>query len=90
MKYRYENFGGIIASDDPPFLAFVDQEYMRELNLPESEVWETPNPDVGLLSAPLEVHIALTNQCSGAAPTAIWTRPLPTPKSWTPRPSKRP
>jgi radical SAM protein with 4Fe4S-binding SPASM domain len=68
MKYRYENFGGIIASDDPPFLAFVDQEYMRELNLPESEVWETPNPDVGLLSAPLEVHIALTNQCSGGCP----------------------
>jgi hypothetical protein len=29
MKYRYENFGGIVASENPPFLAFVDRTYMR-------------------------------------------------------------
>ncbi|THB80730.1 MAG: SPASM domain-containing protein [Desulfobacteraceae bacterium] len=68
MKYRYENFGGIIASEDPPFLAFVDQAYMRGLGLPGSDRWETPNPDVGLLSAPLEVHMAITNRCSAGCP----------------------
>lgn len=68
MKFRYENFGGIIASEDPPFLAFVDQDYMRSLDLPESDLWETPNPDVGVLFSPLEAHIALTNRCSAGCP----------------------
>ena len=68
MKYRYENFGGIVASEDPPFLAFVDREYMRELRLPDSPLWQDADTEVGLLSAPLEVHIALTNRCSAGCP----------------------
>ena len=31
MKYRFENFGGIVAGENPPFLALVDREYMRQL-----------------------------------------------------------
>ncbi|MEW5734409.1 MAG: radical SAM protein [Thermodesulfobacteriota bacterium] len=63
MKYRYENFGGIIASEDPPFLAFVDRAYMRELDLPPSPLWDSEDCSVGILSAPTEVHFALTNRC---------------------------
>lgn len=64
MKYRFENFGGIIASEDPPFLAFVDRNFMRELGLEESSLWDMPDETVGLLSAPTEVHFAVTNKCS--------------------------
>src|SRR5512135_3327463 len=64
MQYRYENFGGIISGQEPPFLAFVDRNYMRELGLKESEKWNTDDESVGRLSAPTEVHFAITNKCS--------------------------
>lgn len=63
MKYRFENFGGIISSQEPPFLAFVDRQFMRELELGGSPLWDTPDEKVGLLSAPTEVHFAITNTC---------------------------
>ena len=61
MKYRLEEFGGIISSDDPPFLAFVDQEYLRGCGVEEAELWQQKT---GLLTAPTEVHISRTNRCS--------------------------
>jgi radical SAM protein with 4Fe4S-binding SPASM domain len=64
MNYRYENFGGIIASEEPPFLAFVDRAYMEELGLGPSPLWETEDRSIGILSAPTEVHFAVTNRCS--------------------------
>lgn len=64
MKYRFENFGGIIAGDDPPMLAFVDRQFMREMSLGPSPLWDTDDESVGLLSAPTEVHIACTNACN--------------------------
>ncbi|HOZ46081.1 MAG TPA: radical SAM protein [Candidatus Hydrogenedentes bacterium] len=63
LKHRFENFGGIVASDDPPFLAFVDRALMRELGFGESSRWSTEDTRVGLLSAPTEVHLAATNRC---------------------------
>lgn len=62
MKFRYETFGGIIASDDPPFLAFVDREYMREQGLADSPLW-SGTEEIGVLSAPTEVHLSVTNRC---------------------------
>ena len=64
MQYRFENFGGIISSQDPPFLAFVDRNYMRELGLKNLTKWNTSDESVGRLSAPTEVHFAITNKCS--------------------------
>lgn len=64
MIYRYENFGGIISSQNPPFLAFVDRDYMRQLGLKDSEKWSTNDESIGKLSAPTEVHFAITNKCS--------------------------
>ena len=68
MKYRFENFGGIIAADDPPMLAFVDRAFMREMSLGPSPRWDTDDESVGLLSAPTEVHIACTNACNVGCP----------------------
>jgi len=68
MKYRFENFGGIVSSDDPPLLAFVDRQFMREIGAGESPLWETDDRSIGLLSAPTEVHLACTNKCSVGCP----------------------
>jgi radical SAM protein with 4Fe4S-binding SPASM domain len=68
MKHRFESFGGIVASDDPPLLAFVDRQMMRELGLGESELWRAGDDDIGLLSAPTEVHLAATDACTGGCP----------------------
>ncbi|MGA1824581.1 MAG: radical SAM protein [bacterium] len=64
MKYRYENFGGIVAVDDPPFLAFVDRDFMRELGFTESPLWDDKDQSIHTLSAPTEVHFAITNACN--------------------------
>jgi radical SAM protein with 4Fe4S-binding SPASM domain len=68
MNCRFENFGGIIASQNPPFLAFVDRNYMRQLGLGESAAWDTDDESIGRLSAPTEVHFAITNKCSVGCP----------------------
>ena len=64
MRKRHETFGGIVAGDDPPFLAFVDRDTMRQLGAGESPLWDTACTDIDLLSAPTEVHISVTNRCS--------------------------
>ena len=64
MRYRYESFGGIIASYEPPFLAFVDRQYMREQGLTDESRWKDGDATISVLSAPVEVHFACTNRCS--------------------------
>jgi radical SAM protein with 4Fe4S-binding SPASM domain len=68
LKYRFENFGGIVSSQDPPFLAFIDRTYMQELGLGSSSLWDTGDESIGRLSAPTEVHFAITNKCSVGCP----------------------
>ncbi|MCB1153453.1 radical SAM protein, partial [bacterium] len=68
FKFRYEAFGGIIQMERPNALIYVDQEYMQELGYPESPLWRKyDGKDIAErthLSAPTEVHLCLTNQCS--------------------------
>lgn len=66
MHHRFESFGGIISSDDPPFLAFVDRDYMRSLGLDGSKDWQGRDEAIGVLTAPTEVHFAATNKCNGS------------------------
>jgi len=67
-NFRFENFGGVISSENPPFLAFVDRNFMKEQNLGESPLWETDDESIGILSAPTEIHFAITNNCSNNCP----------------------
>ncbi|OGS22205.1 MAG: hypothetical protein A2252_12375 [Elusimicrobia bacterium RIFOXYA2_FULL_39_19] len=60
LKYRYESYGGIIASDNPPLLAHVDKNYMLELGFKKSVLWKSKRK---FLTAPLEVHLSVTNKC---------------------------
>ena len=79
MKHRFESFGGIIAGEDPPFLAFVDREYMRGLGLGPSPLWQGPQGTVDQLQAPVEVHLALTNRCSAGCPHCYMDSGTPDP-----------
>ncbi len=65
MKIRPEDFGAIVATDDPPALLFVDRALATELGLPHQERWDNPR---GHLSAPTEVHLLLTRRCDAGCP----------------------
>lgn len=65
MKLRAEDFGAIVATDEPPALLFVDRALATELGLPHQERWERPT---GHLSAPTEVHLLLTRRCDAGCP----------------------
>ncbi len=60
VKTRYESFGGIVGVIEPPMLAWVDKEFMRELGCRDSPLWRKKRD---YLTAPLEVHFSLTNRC---------------------------
>ncbi|MBN1576065.1 MAG: radical SAM protein [Chitinispirillaceae bacterium] len=61
-KARFETFGGICSVEDPAMLVHVDRAFMCELGYAASPLWE--QPDTGILSAPCEVHFAVTNRCN--------------------------
>ncbi len=64
LQARYEQFGGIIASEEPPFLAHVDRDFMQKCGFTDSSTWIGEEDDYAPLSAPLEVHYSVTNRCS--------------------------
>lgn len=69
LRVRSEAFGGIVASEDPPLLAFVDRTYMREQGWADEEAWQRGidgRPE--LLSGPVEVHLESTARCTAACP----------------------
>jgi radical SAM protein with 4Fe4S-binding SPASM domain len=76
-RVRYESFGGIISSLDPPFLAWVDKYFMRKLGYSGSPLWKSASAaSPRHLSAPTEVHWAITNKCSrGCAGCYMDSRP---------------
>ncbi|THB63647.1 MAG: hypothetical protein D6B27_11915, partial [Gammaproteobacteria bacterium] len=59
---RYEKFGGIIATNNPPALTFVDKNYIQELGRSSDLLWD--ETDNGILSAPIEAHYAITDYCT--------------------------
>ena len=58
-KGRREWFGGIVYSESPAFTAFVDSNRADLLGIPSSD-----NLLEGLYSAPLDVHMSITNRCN--------------------------
>lgn len=60
-RYRFERFGGILASEEPPLMAHVDQDFMRGLGLGPSPLWDLPPREA--LSAPAETHMTITRRC---------------------------
>ncbi|MFC1504767.1 radical SAM/SPASM domain-containing protein [Spirochaetota bacterium] len=60
IRFRYESFGGIVASSNPPFLAYINKYFARILGYKKSRLWEESSI---YLSAPTEVHLSVTNEC---------------------------
>lgn len=61
-RWRHERFGAIVALDEPPVLAYVDQELASELGIPPSPLWSEPARDA--LAAPTEAHLTVTKRCN--------------------------
>ncbi len=64
VRKRGEHFGGILQTEDPPALLYVDREYMREIGHADDPRWHGADP--GYLSAPTEVHLTVTRRCNVA------------------------
>ncbi len=61
-RWRHERFGAIVALDQPPILAHVDQELAGELGIPPSPLWKEPAREA--LTAPVEAHLTVTKRCN--------------------------
>lgn len=64
LRLRIEDFGAIVALDDPPALVQVDRALAQQLGASQ-DAWQRLR---GHLSAPMEVHLMLTNRCPAACP----------------------
>ena len=67
---RLERFGAIVQLTTPRALVFVDRDRARDLGVtpgPGDPIWAQPAEDgvvgAGVLAAPLEAHLQLTNRC---------------------------
>jgi radical SAM protein with 4Fe4S-binding SPASM domain len=61
-RWRHERFGAIVALDEPPVLAWVDQTLAIELGIPPSPLWAEPARET--LIAPVEAHLTVTKRCN--------------------------
>lgn len=66
LTVRYESFGGIIATEDPPGLAFADRDFVRNITGNESPLWS--GRELRTLTAPVEAHYAITRSCTIGCP----------------------
>lgn len=66
QRLRFENFGGIIATEEPAMLLWVDRDFLRSRGFDGGPVWEGADP--GFLSGPVEVEIAITTRCNLRCP----------------------
>jgi len=66
QKIRYEHFGGIIGTEDPIRLIWVDREYLRSRGFDGAASWKGEEPCS--LRAPVEMEICLTQRCNLACP----------------------
>jgi radical SAM protein with 4Fe4S-binding SPASM domain len=88
IPFRYERFGGVAQLRWPRALVFVDRERARALGhgAPPAGRWDDPAQDGelgGLLSAPLEAHLQLTNRCgAGCAGCYTGATPEGAPREW--------
>ncbi|MBZ0254125.1 MAG: hypothetical protein K8I02_12365, partial [Candidatus Methylomirabilis sp.] len=54
-RVRYERFGGIVSTEAPPALLFVDRDWLRRAGRDGGPRWEG-DAEADALTAPTEVH----------------------------------
>ncbi|HHY34681.1 MAG TPA: radical SAM protein [Firmicutes bacterium] len=66
QKIRFEPFGGVIGTEDPISLLWVDRDFLRSRGFDGSPAWE--GPETGGLSRPVEMEITITTRCNLSCP----------------------
>ncbi|MBW2463764.1 MAG: radical SAM protein, partial [Deltaproteobacteria bacterium] len=58
-------FGAFVPLDSPPALVAVDRAFASHLGVDGGALWDGPDPGLGVpvLTAPTEVHVAVTERC---------------------------
>lgn len=54
-------FGAIISLKEPPYLVYVDRNFIKERGFDGGKIWEEES---NYLAAPVEVHLDLTKKCN--------------------------
>jgi radical SAM protein with 4Fe4S-binding SPASM domain len=78
VRFRYEDFGAILALEDPPALVSIDTVLAQELGYPAHPRWTEPT---GYLSAPTEVHLMVTERCPAGCPSCYVDSTMSSPES---------
>lgn len=65
-RVRFEHFGGIIGTENPESLMWVDRDYLRSRGFDGGPVWR--GIDLGHLSGPVEMEITITTRCNLQCP----------------------
>jgi radical SAM protein with 4Fe4S-binding SPASM domain len=64
MRIRPEPFGAFVFSEDPPMVIAIDRRRARELGVAPEGLWERePDYHSGAFTAPIEVHVSVTERC---------------------------
>jgi radical SAM protein with 4Fe4S-binding SPASM domain len=65
MRPRPERFGALLSLASPPALVAVDRALARKLGIDGGTLWDGPDPGLSVraLTAPTEVHVAVTERC---------------------------
>jgi len=84
--FRYERFGGIAHLERPRALVFVDRDRAASLGYRDGgALWSSPDDGAidGVLAAPLEAHLQLTNRCdAGCRGCYTGATPQGGPREW--------
>ena len=65
-RIRKEDFGAVVAVDEPPALLYVDQETSRQIIEAGARQIGGEPPTPGALSAPTEVHLGVSDTCTAS------------------------
>jgi len=67
---RPERFGAMLRVEQPPALVSIDRVLARRLGVDGGALWEVESDGVAVdpLSAPTEVHLAVTERCAQGCP----------------------
>lgn len=68
MRTRAEPFGAFVFSEAPPMVIAIDRRLAREVGVDGGELWSTDADYAGDWTAPIEMHVAVTERCPLGCP----------------------
>jgi radical SAM protein with 4Fe4S-binding SPASM domain len=68
MRTRAEPFGAFVFSEAPPMVIAIDRRRAREVGVDGGDLWSTDAGYSGDWTAPIEMHVAVTERCPLGCP----------------------